>query len=310
MKPESFWTRLATAASRIAGHAKDAWEDIRDETSEAVREAREDVERKTAERDPARQLRIKELLDWYRSQARPALILEPDKKAALDSAAARLGGPAWLADGEQWPTGPDGERLEFVAQLNFGALPALPGFPSSGMLRFFVGRDDLFRMNLDDPAKGSIRLLWNEGAPAGGRLEPAIDLTFDDGSPFTDENVRERGLALAPTLASDTPDYYSWQVTAHLEAQPDSPDDRAAEDALSELTEERAFAHRVGGHPSFTQYDIRKPGHLDDYDVVLLALTSDDAIMWGDVGEAVFLIRQADLDRRDFSNVLFSWDCH
>ena len=32
--------------------------------------------------------------------------------------------------------------------------------------------------------------------------------------------------------------------------------------------------------------------------------------MWGDVGEAVFMIRADDLAARDFSRVAFYWDCH
>jgi uncharacterized protein YwqG len=47
-----------------------------------------------------------------------------------------------------------------------------------------------------------------------------------------------------------------------------------------------------------------------DYDRVLLQMGSDDAFMWGDVGEAAFLIRRADLLARNFTSVLFTWDCH
>jgi uncharacterized protein YwqG len=32
--------------------------------------------------------------------------------------------------------------------------------------------------------------------------------------------------------------------------------------------------------------------------------------MWGDVGEAVFMIRSTDLANGDFGQVAFSWDCH
>ena len=82
------------------------------------------------------------------------------------------------------------------------------------------------------------------------------------------------------------------------------------ENELFEINETREFAHRIGGYPSFTQYDFRKRGENDDLDVVLLGLSSDDAIMWGDVGEAAFYIRHSDLERRDFSRVAFYWDCH
>jgi uncharacterized protein YwqG len=31
--------------------------------------------------------------------------------------------------------------------------------------------------------------------------------------------------------------------------------------------------------------------------------------MWGDCGEAVFMIRRRNLLMRDFSTVIFHWDC-
>ena len=37
--------------------------------------------------------------------------------------------------------------------------------------------------------------------------------------------------------------------------------------------------------------------------------SSDVDIMWGDVGVANFFIRLEDLKNRDFSNVLYNWDC-
>nr|WP_299908016.1 DUF1963 domain-containing protein [Sphingomonas bacterium] len=40
-----------------------------------------------------------------------------------------------------------------------------------------------------------------------------------------------------------------------------------------------------------------------------MRLTSDDYLLWGDVGEAVFLLPADDLRRRDWSRVAYSWDC-
>jgi uncharacterized protein YwqG len=65
----------------------------------------------------------------------------------------------------------------------------------------------------------------------------------------------------------------------------------------------------LGGHPVNTQCDFRAPGRYDDYDRTLLRLTSDRNIMWGDRGEAVFMIRRRDLLMRDFSAVIFHRDC-
>ncbi|MFB7174821.1 DUF1963 domain-containing protein [Streptomyces sp. NPDC056254] len=55
--------------------------------------------------------------------------------------AARLGGLPWLPDGTDWPAGPGGVPLAFVAAVECAALPAgsldLP-LPAQGALAFFA----------------------------------------------------------------------------------------------------------------------------------------------------------------------------
>jgi uncharacterized protein YwqG len=275
----------------------DVWRQAKDEWDEGVANTR--ARENMAEEE--------QLIAWYCSLARPALLLSPAQETPPGDAAAWLGGPVWFADGETWPSDEAGLPLECVAQLDFGALPPLPGFPAQGVARVFVGRDDVFGANFDKPDRSAAMVLWHDGPRNGGRLEPALALTSDDGSPFMDERHREAGMPLAAERIDDLPDAYDWRVRAELAKHNDSD---ALEDRLYELAEARPAGHRIGGYPSFTQYDFREPGKNDNFDVTLLALTSDDTIMWGDVGEAMFLIRSEDLARRDFSRVAFYWDCH
>ena len=250
------------------------------------------------------------IIDWYESLARPALILRPDPDLALNEAPARIGGPAWLADGEEWPLDREGNRLEFVAQIEFERLPRLAGFPEGGVLRFFVGRDELFGANWDVPEQSGCHILWHPRSAIGGRQEAPAPLSANDMSPFESETMRAQGVPLAATAADDLPSYDSCQVDARLAGQSDRYGMSAVEDELFEISQQREDGHRIGGYPMFTQPDFRRRGYYDDYDVLLLGLTSDEAIMWGDVGEAMFLMRQSDLDARDFSRVIFYWDCH
>jgi len=285
------------------------WQELIDELRAASEEAKaEYVLRKWEIDNPGRKAVTEEeadaIVDWFCSLTRPALILRPDPAVSVVDTAARIGGPAWLADDEQWPLDGAGGRLEFVAQLDFARLPRLEGFPDSGVLRFFVGRDELFGANWDAPEKSGCCILWHAGPATGGRLEAPHSLTPDDISPFQSETVRAVGQALSATPAD------TWHVAVRLAGQDDRPGMAEVDDRIFEISEEREPGHRIGGHPVFVQTDFRRPGYYDDYDVVLLGLTSDSAIMWGDVGEATFLIRQADLDRRNFSRVVFHWDCH
>ena len=290
------------------------WQELREELRNVADDAREEWRRGKWEIDnPGKKAvhpdEANEIVDWYSSLARPALILRPDGSSAIE-APARIGGSVWFADGEEWPLDGEGRRLEFVAQVDFSKLPKLRGFPDEGVLRFFVGRDELFGANWDAPEQGGCKALWNPGPLAGGRVEAPHPLDRDDMSPFQSEALRAEGVALGGRLTEDVPDYDSCEVDARLGGQSERLGMSQVEDEIFELSQERQTGHRIGGYPVFTQPDFRRPGYYDDYTVLLLGLTSDDAIMWGDVGEASFLMRQPDLDARDFSRVAFHWDCH
>jgi uncharacterized protein YwqG len=290
------------------------WRELREELRGVADDAREEWRRGKWEIDnPGKKAvgeeEAGEIVDWYTSLERPALLLSPDGGPSSD-ASARIGGPAWLANGEEWPVDSAGQRLEFVAQVDFGRLPKLHGFPEQGVLRVFVGRDELFGANWDAPEQSGCKILWHPGQLEGGRLEPPQPLAPDDMSPFESESLRSEGVALAGRLTFDLPDYDSCEVDARLAGQSDRLGMSEVEDEIFELSQERETGHRIGGYPMFTQPDFRRPGYYDDYTRLLLGLTSDDAIMWGDLGEASFLMRQADLEARDFSRVAFHWDCH
>lgn len=306
---------VAGIVALVAWRSRHLWGELRQEGREAWREARAELEQKKfAAANPAgpplTDDEIAAHVAWFEGLARDALILRPDPAAPALDAAARLGGPAWLAADEAWPADPEGRRLEFVAQLDFARLPPLEGFPRRGIARFFVGTDDLFGADFDRPDRSAARVLWHDGAAAGGRLEPPAPLGPDDLTPFQSDAVREQGLALVAAPIRDLPDSYGWEAEARLAGSFRREGVDEVSDRLFALSETREYGHRIGGHPVFTQSDFRRPGEHDDFDTVLLGLSSDDAIMWGDAGEAVFMVRGADLAKGDLSRVAFYWDCH
>ena len=287
--------------------------ELRDELAAVWEDAKADMHARRTDKEagePLSETEADEIIAWYRNQARPALLLRPDPEADALTAPVRLGGEIWFADGEQWPLGLDGEKLEFVAQYDLSRLPALEGFPREGVARFFIGRNDIWGVDFDHPDQSNIRVLWHDGPQSGGRYEAPLPWGKDENSPFESVSVRTEGLALRPEPIDDRPDFYSWQLQEQIDRRAGRPGLDEVEDELMEISETREFAHRIGGHPSFTQYDFRKRGENDDLDILLLGLSSDKSIMWGDVGEAAFYIRRDDLERRDFSRVAFYWDCH
>lgn len=105
------------------------------------------------------------------------------------------------------------------------------------------------------------------------------------------------------------PDASDWHIRQRLDGHLRRPGIEEIDALLWDETEARPLRHHVGGHPAFTQDDFREPGAYGDFDRTLLRLTSDANLLWGDCGEAVFLIRRDDLLQRDFSSAIFYWDC-
>jgi hypothetical protein len=243
---------------------------------------------------------------WYDSLALPAVELVPAPGLPVRAEGTRIGGPVWLANGEGWPADVDGAPLTFVAQVDFAELPPLPDFPDAGVLQFFVAALDSFEAHLDGLARGSVRVLWRPDGLSGGSLHPQPAGT-DGLGPFERRDVRDAGLSLAGRAALHPAPASDWRIYERLRGQERRP---GIEDvwALCE-GDGPPQLHHVGGHPVFTQDDFREPDRFGDYDRTLLRLTSDRNLIWGDCGEAAFLTRRDDLLGRDFSSVIFYWDC-
>lgn len=91
---------------------------------------------------------------------------------------------------------------------------------------------------------------------------------------------------------------------AYLEALPFEQPARMTFDEI-ELLQEEDETSRIGGYPYFPQDGEFEP----DEDFLLLQLTDDQNINFGDCGACHFIISLEDLVRCDFSSVNYSWDC-
>ena len=66
----------------------------------------------------------------------------------------RFGGVFYLPHGESVPACPEGETMQFLAQINFAKIPHLDGFPEKGLLQFFLDTDEMrFEEKIDDPER-------------------------------------------------------------------------------------------------------------------------------------------------------------
>jgi uncharacterized protein YwqG len=256
---------------------------------------------------------------WSEASALDSAVLTPvaGEVALTDS---KIGGRPYLPPGEAWPSlGPGRPELFLLAQLNFSQLPAIAGFPGEGLLQFFIAGDDTHGMDYREPSvgRGHRVIFWPEVASgtdpvhaSGPDLERAVE--YMD-VPFTvTEGVRLAGHATAQPMPLD-----DFRFESTFREFLTTPAGAPAAQSLSragEMNLAHVFAsggHRMGGYPRFIHHDPRRRDYLAGFTTLLLQLDSDESagITWGDGGTGGFFIEPDRLAARDFSRVLYCWDC-
>ena len=241
-------------------------------------------------------------LPYIQIEAKPA-----DNLFLFDSKFA--GYPYWPV-GKPYPTDSYGKYLYLLAQLNFSQIPHLEGYPEKGLLQFYIADDDVYGINFDEPtSQKNFRVVYFEDTSS-----PAIE----DFS-FLEQQEQESSLPVSQTMQLSfklQQDYYAYADIRYPEDLRDELEstEKPAGAARSLADEVAALfpegGHKIGGYAYFTQYDPRdeKVEYLDM--VLLLQIDSqDNTILWGDVGVGNFFIHPDDLKRKDFSKVLYNWDC-
>jgi uncharacterized protein YwqG len=231
-----------------------------------------------------------------------------------DPRASKVGGAAWWPAGTAVPRDATDQPLVLLAQVNLAELPESGlDLPAQGLLQFLVSGDGSYGIDYDRDespaalaaARGHRVAYWPDvDGPAqviaaGTKQQLPLDAT-----PPLRMHFSASTETLGPTDAR-FPALFPGGL-AHAIAQlheATGVDEDTLMDALWER--DTAAGHKLGGYPNFTQEDPRTRPDLE----LLFQLDSDDGVMWGDAGVGNFFISDADLARRDFSRVLYSWDC-
>ena len=242
----------------------------------------------------------------------------PDKKPGLTNS--KIGGMPYWDKTKEYPVSPDGEKLILLAQINLAELPANDSFPEKGILQFFISEMDrplengYFRVvfhpeinqNISDEDLNSLDIPTSledwDCFPVAGEASMAFEkvrVSMGAMDFHYDEMLREAARLSGENIPADEVPF------DYLEFTDDECD---SEYNLS-------AGHWLLGYPYFTQEDPRGCGDSDKFDTMLLQLDCDYKegrgfeIMWGDCGVGNFFIRGEALAQRDFSEVLYSWDC-
>jgi uncharacterized protein YwqG len=212
-----------------------------------------------------------------------------------------------------YPKDESGEYMFPLAQINFKDFPALKDYPCSGYLQFYIsGHGDVYGVDFDNSqSQTNFRMLFFE--------EEDIKAYKADFS-FLDEVMAQDQLPLNTPykLSFELKHAYIGIGDARYEASEHSIEKivinhaRELEEELTDSVNDECSnsGHKIGGYAHFAQDDPRAYSEsLKDY-ILLFQMDSDDQIMWGDAGVANFFIHKDDLIKKDFSKVMYTWDCY
>lgn len=247
------------------------------------------------------------------------LTIQPDSAPGiLDS---KIGGLPYWPPAMDYPTDAKGEKLHLLAQINFDQLHADAPLPQGGMLQFFIGQDGPFGADFDDPTEqNGFRVVYHETIDPAVTQEQvrALDIPAHDDVELSPV-FREAALSAEKTTGfMSTEDARFDPLFSQVVKELTGDEPKTAYGYLSKEDWEYLFdqfyttGHRMLGYPYFTQYDPREPD--SPYDTLLLQLDSDgvgrkDYVLWGDCGVGSFFIPRDKLERGDFTDVLYTWDC-
>lgn len=265
-------------------------------------------------KDSEIEAKVKKAFDLYcKNTSKPSIRLIPGKGYKEESIAykgkvtcTKIGGtPYWPVD-EEWPT-QKGTPMICLAQLDLSRLPAIPGYPSKGLLQFFISDYDDWGNSLNckviyhtDTSKDYLKEVPRTTLKDKYCDYPAIDEVYYPKpvkqdqcmTPADDEFHLEALKAINEVFKTDYKKYF------------DIP--KPIYDGFWDCLKFGDYdGCRFGGNPYFTQSDARN----DHYSELLLQLDSESGMMWGDCGVANFFISKEDLAKKNFDDVYFTWDC-
>ena len=223
----------------------------------------------------------------------------------------KLGRLPYMPKDFEYPKSFSGEYLYLLAQINFAEVPSIKELPNEGILQFYLANDNMYGCNLKEPTKqDQFRVVY---FPEVCLKENEIVKDFSFLRRFNNHNLPFEGCSSIGFKIAQEPisiDDYQFSIFG----SDDIPNDLYDEYKNNFQT----TGHKLLGYPNFTQEDPRSY-FLDNQDdsseayILLLQINScqnsNIRITWGDMGIANFFIKRSDLNRLDFSNVLYNWDC-
>lgn len=213
--------------------------------------------------------------------------------------------------GFDYPSDAAGNYMYPLAQINFKEAPALPGYPVTGLLQFYISvHDELMGVDyLHNQSQQNFRIHYFEEYEVE---KHKTDFSFlqetmtHDASPVHKPHALQYSLKDAYVGAGDV----RYEKTGRLIVEQITNQYPAIRKELEgSIYDHSNGGHKIGGYAYFAQDDPRFYNDATQDFLLLLQIDTGDEIMWGDSGVANFFIHMDDLARKDFSKVIYNWDC-
>ena len=239
------------------------------------------------------------------------------KEEGLSVLTSKVGGVGYLPKDKDYPKTKEGVPLTLLAQINFSEMPFLSPYPQKGILSFYINVfDDLLGMDLENQNRqDGFRVLYFEDISKESykieEIEAELNAIHKERYDVVEEELAIEGQIKTQFLVTDSYDFvqeFGQGWYDYLELHYPEKHQKVA-DMIYEL--DSVGGSLLGGYPFFTQEDPRKHQDKVSQTELLLQLDTDShGIMWGDSGVGNFFISKEDLINKDFSKVLYNWDCY
>ena len=251
--------------------------------------------------------KIYQKLKAHTSEKLVAFSLEEESAGIFDC---KIGGAYYVPTGEPRPMNiHTGENMYLLAQINFAQVPHLEGFPEKGLMQILISNEDMFGCDFEDGYNQvGWKICYYEELPEHAEKDCIYQPEWNKDIELPlqkDVTYKLKAYEAIQTISFDDDGFWPAARECLPQELYASLEEDDVLDGLCDLFE--TYPCQIGGYPSFTQDDPRN-GHSQE--ILLFQLESTKDIMWGDFGIGNFFITKEALRNKDFSHVMYHWDCY
>ena len=267
-----------------------------------------------------------EIWDEYKktvqTKAFAKITLTEDELKITDS---KVMGLPYIPKGAEIPQTANGDKMMMIAQINCDDLQGLADFPQKGILQFFVLNDEDGLLGLDfdnQTVQDSFRVIYHE------KIEEFYDenelkniynpYNFEESYITNNNESYKMNFELTSEKERFEDMFYDIFTTICKEKElKQTQEDWLYRKLLNFMQYSENYYSQCDGFAFFTQEDPREYNEeYKKFDTVLFQLNSEfdeNTRNWkvciGDAGVINFFINREKLKNKDFSEILYNWDC-